>query len=170
MSMKLVTVLACLVERETLLLPLPSSWDRVMYSDIIYDGMWTAVPFRGDSLLGIAVDCPRFCTSRCETSPWSSAAKGYFSDPRTAEWRPFAKRKETQRERAAAFVGFIFSGLWPKWESWKGLMTLETPLCSIDNVNIMDLTDTESVNCLLHWMPSAPPRDRAKTDQMHKNP
>lgn len=54
-----------------------------------------------------------------------------------------SKRKTIGRERQSSWESFsVVSGR--KWQSWMDLMTLETPLCSLDSVNILNVSNTGS--------------------------
>lgn len=64
-----------------------------------------------------------------------------------------SKKKTIRRERQSSWESFsVVSGR--KWQSWMDLMTLETPLCSLDSVNILNMSNTE---CLLLSIQIAPP-------------
>lgn len=61
-----------------------------------------------------------------------------------------SKRKTIGRERQSSWESFsVVSGR--KWQSWMDLMTLETPLCSLDSVNILNVSNAGS----WEWKPVA---------------
>lgn len=64
-----------------------------------------------------------------------------------------SKKRTIGRERQSSWESFsVVSGR--KWQSWMDLMTLETPLCSLDSVNILNVSNTE---CLMLTIQRAPP-------------
>lgn len=64
-----------------------------------------------------------------------------------------SKKKTIGRERQSSWESFsVVSGR--KWQSWMDLMTLETPLCSLDSVNILNVSNAER---LLLGIQRAPP-------------